>query len=493
MIRLFIYLFIVLLISCDESVQAQENNDNEASAEDILKEIRKLLSEEKLKNASLGFYAIPVLSDKPLAEYNSEQSLSPASTLKIVTTSAALAVLGQDFVFETKLEYDGKITSEGTLEGNLYIKGGGDPTLGANNLNALMDNWAKAIKDKGIKKINGILVGDASIFEDHLTPDTWTWADMGNYYGAGACGLSIAENAYKIFFSAENKVGINAKFLRTEPQINNLEIVNEVQTGTSDSGDNAYIYGAPYSFLRYIRGTIPAGANNFEIKGSLPDPALFCAEYLQKKLIANGISCKEVSTDRLLKIKNKFSDDKRTVLHQTFSEALKEIVKTINLESMNLYAEHCLKMIAYKKTKEGSNAKGIEEISNFLKSKKIDTNGLLMYDGCGLSRFNALTTKQLALILKTMQNENEFQSLFYSLPIAGKTGTMKNRCKGTVAEGNLRAKSGSVSGIRSFAGYVNSRSGKRIAFAIMVNNFSGSGSELAKKLEKIMVLLAQQE
>src|ERR1019366_3057410 len=165
---------------------------------------------------------------------NSNISLVPASTLKIVTTSAALTLLGNDFKFETKLQYDGIFdTLTGTINGNLYIVGGGDPTLESEYFKdekdslTTTDRWAELLKKKGIKKITGAVIGDASVFDDNVIPPQWIWADIGNYFGAGACGLTYHDNKYTLYFKS-GATGSKAIIKKTMPFIDSLKMVNTV-------------------------------------------------------------------------------------------------------------------------------------------------------------------------------------------------------------------------------------------------------------------------
>lgn len=444
-----------------------------------------------MQSASVSFYAQSVKGESIKIAYNASQSLAPASCLKLVSSGAALGILGENFRFETQLAYSGTLKN-GILEGNLYIVGGGDPTLGAENLEKLMQEWVQAIKKQGIKQIRGKIIGDESIFETNGTPDGWIWADMGNYYGAGSSGLSINENLFLITFKTGKKIGEKTEIIRTEPQISRLEWTNEVRTAAAGTGDQAYIYSSPYSYVRQVRGTLPINSQNaFSIKGTLPDPALFAAEYLRKKLQEAKILSQSASTVRILQMKNPTFSEKKTTFHKTPSATLKEILKPLNQKSINLYAENIARMIGYKSEKKGTLEAGIKAISNFWKGKKIDLQGFYMEDACGLSRFNFLTTKHLTQMLIAVQQSSYANSFYESLAVAGKSGTMQFRCLRSAAENNLRAKSGSIGKVRSFAGYVKTKSGVLLAFSIIVNNYDAKDNEVMQNLEKTMTMLAE--
>ncbi|GAG80932.1 unnamed protein product, partial [marine sediment metagenome] len=259
-----------------------------AAQSSLQKAIGQLVADPDLKHASLGICVIDVESGKVIAQYEKDQSLIPASSLKVVTTATALSKLGENFRFKTELQYDGQLKSDGTLNGNLYLKGYGDPTLGSDRfdnavtVDLLMDELVQAVKKAGIKKINGKIVGDASFYTSSVNSRSWLWEDLGNYYACGAWGLNIQENKFYINFKQSLKLGAQPKIESTKPSIPNLLLINEVQSAETNSGDNAYIFGSPYSYTRFIRGTIPIGKSTFTIKGAIPDPPFFAAHKLMQ-------------------------------------------------------------------------------------------------------------------------------------------------------------------------------------------------------------------
>lgn len=464
----------------------------------LIDEIEKLKTDDALKHAVWSICVMPVNKDTILAEYNSNTSLVPASTLKIATTGAALSMFGSNFQFKTKLQYDGIFdTLTGTIKGDLYIVGGGDPTLDSeyfkdkNDSLSTTDKWAQLLKEKGINTIEGAIIGDASIFDDNMVPAQWIWSDIGNYFGAGACGLSYHDNKYTLYFKS-GTAGSNTLITKTIPIIDGMQLVNNV-TSRGDS-DNAFIYGAPYSNYREIQGTIPANKNNYEVEGSIPDPALFCAQSLEQSLKAIGINTLgKATTIRILKESNKYVNVDKQELHTHYSPLLSEIIFWTNFKSINLYAEHLLKYIAYSKDGIGRGNSGTEIIPVFWKSKGVDINGFIMNDGCGLSRSNIITTKTETQILRQMANDTNFKVFYNSLPIAGQAGPFHNLCDNTCAKDNLCAKSGYITRVRGYAGYVKNKKGETLCFSVLANNYSCSPAEMKKKLEKLLIAIAEME
>jgi len=460
--------------------------------------IENLKKDNALKHASWSICVMNTKKDSAISEYNSTISLVPASTMKIVTTGAALSILGSDFKFETKIQYDGILdTITGLLKGNLYIIGGGDPTLESEYFKDKKDSltttekWAAILKSKGIKKIDGAIIGDASIFEDNMIPSQWIWGDMGNYFGAGACGLTYHDNKYTLYFRS-GTIGTKTSINKILPDVTDLQIINTVTSGGND--DNAFIYGSPYSNYRLVQGTIPVNKNNYEVDGSIPDPALFCAQSMEQSLKAIGIAVsKKATTIRALKETTEFSETNKQTLYTHHSPPLEKIVYWTNLKSINLYAEHLLKYISYKKVGIGRETDGTEIISTYWKDQGVDVSGFFMNDGCGLARANVITTKTETQILRLMSKGKNFNAFYNSFPIAGKSGSLGSLCEGTCAENNMRAKSGYITRARGYAGYVKNKKGELLCFSVLANNYECTPTEMKLKLEKLLIAIAETE
>ena len=457
----------------------------------VLAEVETIHGEDGLRNASVGFALLPLDSEEPaaLAGYHADTALLPASTLKAVTTATALELLGVDFRFTTALQHTGTVTEEGTLKGDLIIKGGGDPTLGASRITKTFAPWREALKKAGIRKIEGRVVGDATVFGSQMRPDSWQWNDLGNYYAAGACGLTFHRNQFYCRFQT-GEVGTPAPLLFTDPKLPDVQFVNEMRVGAPASGDQGYVFGAPYSKLLYLRGTVPAGGPHFTIRGSLPDPAYFCARAFSLHLAKNEIEVTgEPTTVRLLTIAGG-SLGERTDLLEEKSEALPRILTIINHRSDNLYAECVHRMMGVVCHEEGSTKAGSRAVTAHWKSKGIDLTGFAMADGCGLSRVNAITARQLVLVLRHAAQSEHFEIFYKSLPVAGRSGTLRNIGLGTDVEGRVRAKSGSIERVKSYCGYLDTKSGKRYAFALLINNYTCDLAALKAKIIRVWNTMA---
>lgn len=459
----------------------------------VQRAIDAFVQDPEMENASVSFLVRVAGTDSIVASYNPKQSLVPASTMKIVTTATALEELTSFKKFTTKLGFDGYIDSNCVLHGNIYIIGGGDPTLGSKwfnqtgNESDFVFDWVDAIANLGIDSITGGVIGDASYFTDEYVPSTWSWGDMGNYYGAGASGLSVFDNAIELEFKTGKK-GDTTELICYEPYTPDLKFDNRV-IAYDGKKDLAYVFGAPYDPFRKIEGALPENQESFIVKGAMHDPSFVTAFTLETQLENHGVQiAKGPNTLRKLRLENKIPG-KIEVFYQQASPVLSKIVYYTNLFSNNLFAEHLLKHIGVEEYKDGSVFSSTLAVTNFWKNHGVNTTGFYMNDGSGLSRANAVSAEFLVGVLDYMRKSKYFESFYSSLPIAGKTGTLRTIGKRTAIYGNLRAKSGTMTRVKSYAGYVKSARGKTIEFALIVNNFNCSTYEVKKKLEKIMVAI----
>lgn len=467
------------------------------TTKDVRLALQKMIADKDLKNASISFYALDIDSNKVIGGIASGRSLVPASTMKLVTTATALEMIGPNKRFPTRLKYTGDVDTNCVLNGNIYIDGGGDPCLGSERFEKqyrnFINKWAIAIQNLGIDSINGRVIANATIFSEQMIPSTWIWADLGNYYGAGPCGLSIYENKCNIEFSSFNR-GDSTEITCIYPYIPNLKFDNGVKSMITHK-DLSYIFGAPYQEERIFKGGIPTNKQNFMVRGSVPDPAYLTAFELDMELRGLGIKLSDPSTT-IRRMKNEeltIEKLKKRTITTTWSPKLIDIINLTNMHSINLYAEHLMNQIGINKYKSGDTGSGSKATTLFWKEKELDIDGFYVYDGSGLSRFNAISAKQLVGILKYM-HESENKELFLnSLPVAGKSGTMRTLGRGTAAQGKVSAKSGTMTRVKSYAGYVTTKDGRNLAFAIIANNYNCSSFQMKKKMEKIMIKLAEIE
>lgn len=459
--------------------------------------IDQFAASSHLKHATISFDVIDLSTGKSVAAYNSEAVLPTASTAKLFSTATALEILGDNYRPETRIYADGEIDSTGVLHGDLWIRGGGDPTLGSKyyvskgHERDFLYAWADSLKKKGIQKIEGGIIADASEFGYNGAPDGWNWVDMGNYYGAGPSGLTIFDNLVQYKFKVPGKIGSKSTLISLTPNVPNLVVHNYVKAANG-GGDNAYIYGAPYSLDRFVNGTLPAGSSAFVVKGSLTDPEFQFAYELQEVLRDRGIEIVgELNTARKMEITSgNWSYSKRTLLFSHFGATIGSIIDKTNERSINLFAEHMINLVGYDSNGDGSTSNGLRVLEKYW-SAKWSTSGMHVNDGSGLSRMDAISASNFTDLLKAMDAGENGKRFRKSLPVAGVSGTMRNICKNEAGHGKIAAKSGSMTRIKSYAGYVDSSSGKKYAFALIVNNQTCSSSTLVNKMEVVFNAIAR--
>ncbi len=479
---IFLLFFVWYYYPGELQLQKKEKIDLKTALENFKKE-------PSMQNATWGFYAYNLTKNKVDASYQENLSLIPASSFKILACGNALLKLGADFRYKTILGYNGNI-EKGILKGNLVIVGSGDPTLGTDRVNgglsidAFLNKWATAIKNKGITKIDVDLVVDVSCASPDAIPANWLWSDIGNYYGSGFYGVNIRENHYGLIFKSGSKEGEPTTLRYTFPNMPDLIIDNAVKTGKVGSTDDAYIYGSPESNYRRVVGTIPPNQEYFEVKGALPNPPYQAGRFLLEKLKSYGIT---------LNGQIKVTHQKQYVsqiLDTHYSPKLLSIVYTALGLSHNLITE-ALFQIANKKPTEPMNLlTAIEGIKSTLDSAQIDTKGLFISDGSGLSRTNLITAKQMVQILTFFDKSNIGKDFERCLPVVGESNNFVILNQLIENKGKIKMKSGYMARIRSFAGYAYNQNNEKIAFAFLVNYYTCSNIESLYKMAPVIDALA---
>lgn len=458
--------------------------------------VSRFLQAPYMKGATLSLIVTEVESGNTVCQYDADREVTPASVLKIVTTATALEVLGDGYRFPTSLEYEGAVEG-GVLRGNLYIKGSGDPTLGsehfANMRNTFIATWIDALKKAGIRSVDGSVIADESILDTEGISPKWVNEDMGSYYGAGSYGINVFDNLYRLTLQT-GAAGTRPVITGSDPGMGSLRFHNYL-TAATVSADSSYILGAPFAGDRYLYGTVPANRNSYTLKGDIPDPALFLATYLTRRLQQEGIAVgKKPACHRLLSEAGEWKPGKRHTLCTTYSPTLGEIVRITNHHSHNLYADALLKKLGQSYRPHSGEilsdfGRGIREVVNFWKEKGVDTFPLRMYDGNGLASADKVSARFIGNLLGRMAVSPETSDVFIrSLPQAGVEGSVRNFLKGTSLQGKTRLKSGGMSGVRSYAGYV-TQNGKRYAVAVFVNNYACEARILLPALENMLMAL----
>ena len=481
MMRLFIKFFSFILIFQTQKTFPQAP-------------VERFLSPSYMKGASISFMVKDILNDSIVFSYDAGRELIPASVMKLVTTASALELLGEQFRYETTLMYDGSI-KDSILEGNLYIRGSGDPTLGSSEIAAdrlkIFRDWIKVIKKSGIRTVNGAVISDESVFDTEGVSMKAMREDMGSYYGQGSYGINIFDNRYTLFLQTGSS-SAKPEIIKTEPAMPSLLFNNYLVTNAS-SIDSMYITGFPFANERYLYGTVPSDRAAYQLKGDIPEPSLFLAQYFTEQLAQDSIKVTGFpSCYRILAQNNAWRISGRKFLFSSYSMPMKEIVRITNHTSHNLYADVLLKTIGLKHAgddKLSSFGKGAVMVKNHWNEKGLDTSPLWMFDGSGLAITDKLSASFLCDLLHYMCTRSAYSDAFLlSLPRAGMEGTVTNIFKGSKLEGYLRLKSGTMSRVRCYAGYY-LKDDKMYAIAILVNNFSCTQTQIKTDIERLFLSL----
>lgn len=458
--------------------------------------VKWLLQAPYMRGASFSLVVKEVQEGRTVYSYDTDRLQSPASVLKTVATATALEILGEDYRYPTTLEYDG-ILESGTLEGNLYIKGSGDPSLGSSHFapgqNKFLSTWIAALQKAGIKHITGSVISDESIFDTEGVSIKWLREDMGNYYAPGSYGISIFDNMYKLSLQT-GAAGTRPVLKGTEPDIPFIRFKNYLKAAPVSS-DSAYIIGAPLDDVRYLYGVLPANREAYVLKGDIPDPALYLARYLTDQLQQKGIrvdgspSCYRIEVEE-----NRWKKGERKEIVTTYSPTLREIASVCNHVSHNLYADALVKTVGlqYKPRRNemiSSFGRGVQVVKEYWEKKGLDVFPLRMNDGSGLAPADKVSAGFMGELLVYMATESAVSDAFIaSLPQAGIEGSVRNFLKGSKLQGKAHLKSGGITGVRSYAGYI-TKDGKTYAVAVFSNNYSCPMSRMTGALEKLLLQL----
>ena len=433
----------------------------------------KILQEDPaFKHATISLYMINTTSGKTVTDWNIETGVAPASCQKVITAATSFVLLGHDYRFKTTLGYTGKIVN-GVLNGNLILKGSGDPTLGSwrydeTKEDKIISDFKDAISREGIHDITGHVLVDESLWNSEATPDGWIWQDIGNYYGAGARQLNWRENQYDLYLKSGNTVGDPVTIAGTKPAyVYSLHLKSKVTSGPKGSGDNNYIYLPLGDDYGYVRGTTPVNEDHFTISGAMPKPASQLALTLEAALKNQPVE----------KIAASYPQEtvlpKATIFYTYHSPTLDDIIFHFLRRSINLYGEALIKTLGYQFTNYGVTDSGVNVIQNFWKDKGVEPYAMNIIDGSGLSPSNRVTTKALVTVMEYARKQDWFQSFYNALPTYS----------------GIKMKSGSITGVISYTGYIKGKNGDGYTFSFVINNYDGSGNDVRHKMWKLLGIL----
>ncbi len=470
-----------------------------AGAQSLQQTIETIISDPALAEATIGI-CVRTGDSRTLAEIESDNMILPASNMKLISTGTALHRLGPEHQYITKLGHDGKLEN-GVLKGNLYIIGGGDPTTGSKDSIAtpqaqLFAKWEKIIRDAGIRRIEGYIIGDGRYFDGMPEHPSWQWSDIGTYYGSGPTGLMFYENTQSFRASAGKSVGDPVNITPSFPEAPWMEFRYSCTTGKAGTGDQLYMYASDLSPVAEIRGTfgVDRGSKRVDCTNKFPEYTLasYFSDYLQSK----GICSDGPADFRLCTGTKAIMAEEVTIIGSTLSPSLRRIIYETNHESNNLYAETLAKTLGKTLTGSACYDSTYVAMETVLKELGVDTSyGIKMADGSGLSRKNYVSPDFFCRFLTAMMSSPHFEDYIHTLPSPGSNGTLSANMKSSPAEtkARIKVKSGSMEGVRCYSGYIIPREGckdETIVFSLMVNNCTAPTWKMRQLLDKIMAAIA---
>ena len=465
--------FLVLLIVLSLSAFAQSPQ--------CLSLQENFVGNDELKNAAVALYAENLTTGAVLLDYNSNVSLTPASIQKLFTTTLAMEALGSNTRFKTKIAYSGTL-EDSVVNGDLYIIGGGDPCLGAERYSSIygddvFDTWTEKVKEAGIKKINGNIISDVTYFGAVPTPGKWVWEDLGSYYGSQGFSINFMDNTYELYYNTGRDKD-TAVLVRVVPDDLELNVVNKVTASSSVSDDNTVIYRGYGENDIVVTGTLPCNKTEYKVKGCFPNPPKYVARTLYYRLRNNGVA---VTGTYMVSDKKYEGENERTVIYTVSSPNVGTIVNYTNLVSYNLYAE-VLALQVMRHTGKSLADYG----KKFLSDKGMESGGFYPVDGSGLSHFNAINAKQTTQLLKHIDKSKYGESFISGMAVAGKSGTLKTYKCSSDGKIKVQAKTGSMTRVRSLAGFITNARKEKIAFCIIINNYDGKGPQMKNLIDNFI-------
>ncbi len=481
---------LILILCCCSFVNAKDNLNEYKT---LKKDIETLLNTPKLSNAHIGASIYSIDKEKYIYNLNEEKNFVPASTIKLLTSAAALYYLGSDFVYSNQIYLDGEIKESGEFIGNIIIRGSGDPTLSLdyyNNEKVIFDRVVSKLDSMGIKSIKGNIIGDDNYFDDEPYPSGWAWDDMKYSYSSQVGALNIFDNSILVNINSSDKKNETAN-ISLVPNSDYARIVNNIIASTeSEYNEVSFVRDPITNFFEFF-GTIPFDPlkkDTVKEHIAIDNPTLFYLSNFSDHLRHFNIRFKGAlididdwnETPVYFKIKEKI---------QKISPPLGDILEVINRKSNNLSAEVVLKTIGKEAAGDGSFDSGVRLVEKFIQ-KFYDRTDFNVVDGSGLSRLNYISPSVLTNLLKFMHESDDRAIFLNSLAQPGHEGTLKRRMRNTTAQNRIFAKTGSMTGVSNIVAYIVSESGETFIASLFFNNFTMTKAEINNLQDLIIMRLA---
>lgn len=441
----------------NQSVTTSEKISSDFSAKQRLDQvIDRMMTDPVLRNADWGYVVYNPKTKKIISSFNENAAFIPASTTKLLTTDAAMALLGPKFSWTTQLEYSGEIDEQGVLNGNLYIVGSGDPSLGtgkagASTYGSVASDFKYAIQERGIRRVNGDIIMQTAVYKDSklsTLPENIVWRELPKYY-----------------LPAGSTKDVN-------PQSERL-----VATKALGQSKQRYFYVSPYTGKMAFTDEYSGGS----LSTNIAQPPAYLGNSLKTSLVKSGIPVSGAVSVKIIDA----SPEPRKIITAYRSPLLADIVYDTNQRSDNALAEALMRMVGFQKYGDHTSESGRAAVDKHLQEVNFDKNGFNYADGSGLSRSNYVTPMAQVKFLTEIMEKPYYQDFYASLPIGGQTGTLKSWFK-DYNNGRIFAKTGTLNRVKALAGYIQTYQNETLVFSMLINNYSGSVDQLKIRMQQLL-------
>jgi D-alanyl-D-alanine carboxypeptidase/D-alanyl-D-alanine-endopeptidase (penicillin-binding protein 4) len=455
------------------------------------------IEQPRFAAAAWGIAVISLDSGRTLYAHNADQLLQPASTAKLFTAAVSLSTLGPDYRIPTQLLAKGKIV-QGRLEGPLILYGRGDPTLGTESTENWADQLASQAADHGLRFVHGELIADDTWFTGPAHGSGWEAEDLQSWFAVPSSALSIDENIARVTIAPAKAIGQPAR-LTVAPQDAFRSVDGQLLTTARRTADNINLYRGPGDPILHVFGSVAADGRPQDFKLAMSDPARVAGLQLRQALKKRGIRITGKLRVRHWPQVDPTSHGREQLIGQVLSPPLSDILGRGLKRSQNLYLQNLLLSVGAAQPPPSepgfvsTESRGIDALRQLLDQIGIPPSASLVGEGTGLSRRDLVTPNAMARLLAYLANQPYAAMVREALPIAGVDGTLSGHMRGTAAQNNVHAKTGSMTYVHCLAGYVTSAAGEHLAFAIMLNNYDrpDNAPHVSNDVDAIAVLLAK--
>lgn len=451
-----------------------------AQSASLPQQLDTLLDVPWLKYASCAVLVRSLEDGSTLYARDHQRVLIPASNTKLITSAAAITLLGEEFRYRTQIAIHGTLSADGTLQGDLLLQGGGDPTLEYKDLQSL----AKQVYDAGVRRFDGILLYDDSYFDSERYGFGWNIDDEPFGYQAQMSGLSVERNAVRVYAQPGAKEGDPLQ-IRLDPPNAYLQIYNLARTHATGRPNNTTVTRERARNVLVLSGGMPSGAQETLLgRYSVENPGGYASVLFLDALKQAGVQIPNPRYAPLFSLTGKVQQ-----IAEHSSRPMKEIIALLNKPSDNLIAEALIKTIGRVKRGRGTTATGMEVVNEFLRSAGIELGAAQFLDGSGLSRMNTVSAESLVRLLAYMYRSPHKDAFLASLPVMGTDGTLGSRLRNSEVRGKVFAKTGSLYRVSALSGYLTAKSGKVYLFSIIMNAYNAPTSDARQLQDRVVSAL----